>query len=723
MKDNGLYVFLDPFNSESSGVTAYIREAQCALNRLGHATRVVAIRHREEIEEFRKRSAYTVANAGKIRLVEAPESLASSAGIPDSCPLHIRLHLSRQVGKILQMQKADSRSIALEQREIARAAYLSAPSESAVALSRVAFRIRRDVAVYGNPVPEFCWRDTKKEFQALFIGRWQALKGIHFLNEAGRHLGSKRIAVITDRDLPSCLPPGLVRIAVDSRAEKMNRIRQSRCVVVPSLFETASMVGIEAISLGVPVVAWSHLGLAEYAGAPLVVAVEPFDTEKLTAAVADVEDTADQDAWRLRIREINRGFADAMAGMLGGEVVAGRFGLCEARNTSWIDIVLENGSHVMTDSGQGVIARKFRKLRRDPMAFLRDSRLAELFHSPGSTPAKVEVKAQSVVISPARKIPAAQPATRAGGSAGQATPPKIPVAPAEGRKDLSASHQDQEEAVSHPVFADIKAGERITFGGVEGKRIGWRVGFFYSEPDRVMALDLIERLAEFTDFRPLSRECLYVGRFEVSDEETVFSLINRIDVANKGRISSLDHILILNGPASLQSAFRACGPSQRVIAIDTRGSGRSHAAPEVDVLISNCISAERPDDGSLRKEISLVDKRMLAGTIRRAVQEGGPKSIDVLIPIREGKEFYPDYLDFDGKKYQGIIFLKSEVEYKSKSLADFCTMLSASVKSMLVLDSVYCRYRTMCEDIERGGNPAALLCAALMDGVLFDVRH
>ncbi|MBP0623916.1 glycosyltransferase [Cupriavidus consociatus] len=771
MQEERIYVFADPFNSVTSGVTAYIREATHVLSARGWKSIVIGIKPSESIEAFRKRLAKEVHLLGKrIWMVEAPESLAASVGISSEFPIHIRLHLSRQVGKLLQGHRAEMRELRLEQREIARATYVSAPSQSAVALSRVAFRLPDFVIIYGNPLAILSWTTKQKRFESLFIGRWQSLKGVHLLHELAAYLKGKKIGVLTDRSIERTLPDEFQLVTADTVDAKRELIRESHCVMVPSLFETASMVGLEALSVGTPVVTWSHVGLTEYASSPMVCAVEPFDLGKFALALGEVAGLPrDQAGWNKRVVEINDGYLTVIRRMMHKTPFGGTFGLLPPPNTEWLKIIENHREGTMNKNERSGFSRKFRKLRRDPVAFFRDSWIADIFVPPGS-------KLNATLNAPSGTRIAVGPKQQneeGGNQKGrvniltQGEPPSIvsellpalkdvgtqiilnektdneikklsyvdpitlavsEVAAVDSDTNVTAEPVDtdpeeQREKFFAPLFADIREDQRISFGNVENRRIGWRVGFFYSETDRDLAEELFRKMNEFEDFRPLRAENIYVGRFEISDCVSTLSLINKIDVANKAKISAVDHIILLNAPPNLQEALRVCGTRQRIIAIDTLGKGAEATTPDVDVLIRVATGKSVSGFKTLRKEIVVSDERLIVFAIRRAVQEGGPKSPDMLIPLVGGGEFNPNFFSFDSSRYQGVIEIDGQVDFQVESLEEFCDNFAESIKSMHILDSVYCQYRSLCEDVERGTGLAALLCAALKDGILFDVRH
>jgi hypothetical protein len=133
------YVFADPFGRVDSGVSSYVANATNLLARHGLRADVVTRRPSEALTTYRRRLAKAVVDIRHSHwsiVVEAPESDAATADIPsNAAEIHIRLHCSRQLGAFVQGERICTKSLALEQREIRRAARISAPSRLAVIYS------------------------------------------------------------------------------------------------------------------------------------------------------------------------------------------------------------------------------------------------------------------------------------------------------------------------------------------------------------------------------------------------------------------------------------------------------------------------------------------------------------------------------------------------------------------------------------------------------------
>lgn len=168
----GIYIFLDPFDRADSGVSSYTSLAAARLQRLGISTKIIKLNKNEGISNFRNRVAADINNIKEeILCIEAPESLASTANLPDSLPLHIRLHCSKSLGAAIQGLPYSENDVASEQIELFRAKHLSAPSWAAYFTSLSLFKFPNTPLFYPNPSPEFQNRNIKKpEYDLLFVG-------------------------------------------------------------------------------------------------------------------------------------------------------------------------------------------------------------------------------------------------------------------------------------------------------------------------------------------------------------------------------------------------------------------------------------------------------------------------------------------------------------------------------------------------------------------------
>ena len=280
MKTEPLYIFADPFSRPDSGVTSYIKNSVTVLKRNKINTCVVSRKPRETIEKYRDRFAKEVIIISETHeniFVEAPESDAATSKIPSGvADIHIRLHCSRQFGAFIQRENICIKSLELEQQEISRAQRVSAPSRSALIASSILFDLHKEICCYPNPSPT--WAEDvynmpkQTRTYVLFVGRFHFLKGTPWVLKLAKLLPEETfvIACPTSDLKYSRTAPSNLRFIDASNWSKFDVYAQAKLVIIPSIYETASMVGIEALTVGTPLIAWNHLGIAEYATFPSI---------------------------------------------------------------------------------------------------------------------------------------------------------------------------------------------------------------------------------------------------------------------------------------------------------------------------------------------------------------------------------------------------------------------------------------------------------------------
>lgn len=285
------YLFIDPFNSSKSGVTQYIRCSAKYLRLKGLSVSIFSIKKCENIEIFRKRLAIFVSE-NIIKQIEAPESLASTLYVDHPC-IHIRLHLSRQLGQYLQSLKIDERCIAEEQYVIDNADKISAPSSVTVKASWDIFNNLDKCIVYPNYIfrgdpSNFISQNEHDNRRLFFIGRGEPLKGINFIS-VFKHFQDKLIC-IGDEKLEAFLKK-INSSAVffnGGNRDIFNIIQPYDVVVVLSGFETWSMVAAESLVKNCFVVCWAHLGICEFLNNPFVKKIDYADEEKVIEEISNL---------------------------------------------------------------------------------------------------------------------------------------------------------------------------------------------------------------------------------------------------------------------------------------------------------------------------------------------------------------------------------------------------------------------------------------------------
>ncbi|WP_373636653.1 glycosyltransferase [Yoonia sp. BS5-3] len=662
-------------------------------------TSIVSRMSGETLSQYRNRLAVTVKDAKdrhrEIRL-EAPESDAVTAHIPSGlAQIHIRLHLSRQLGAYIQGADICYETLALERQEVARAGFVSAPSKSACCASSLLFDLPSKINCYPNPAPSWTKQsrpqDTADPIDVLFVGRFQHLKGAPWVLEFAKVLPQLSFAVACpkrDQNAYGRIPRNLRFIDV-STWSKYDTYRAARLVIIPSIYETASMVGIEALAAGTPIVSWQHLGIAEYAAAPLVTLIEPYQVKAFAAAIQKTVDAQSVNTAPLTAAEtLDTLFLKGTQATFDGQ--SGAFMPVNLNETIALEIpkIISKPKELnalLAQNPDKLWRRKIRKLQRDPIRFVKDARIAQLFTRPGS-----QIRPNMIADQEKKPTPAIRPTTK---------------------------------RTSPQEFVNISETNRIEFQKPPEKTVGLITAFLFPESQPYAGQAIIDGLSAFDDFRHVRPPMLQVGRFKSDLSQGVTDIVERIDRVNKERVAGIDHLIMLNPPPALVSALRACGTRQRMIVILDHQDALPPDPWHTDVLI--VVGKTHPMSQTLgwRRKIVVQDSPHLSLAIRRAVQEGAPKSPDFLLPMIGFQGTYRDaLLATDHRFHQGIIYTKPGYKPPAGNMATQCQALSNALTDLAVTESVYLRYRSLCDQMDDNQSRLKFLSYSLYDGVMFDVR-
>ncbi|PIG08676.1 glycosyl transferase family 1 [Comamonas sp. 26] len=705
------YIFVDPFCKDTSGVSAYIKNSILNFPDLDYIPEVFSINEGEGVREFRVRlKEYVEKCDPSLIYIESPETLYATELISERYKIHIRLHGSREFGKLIQKLPLDKSNCKKEFHEIRRASVVSAPSLAALRSSEFLYEGNISAVIYPNPADvshakNHINRENKRDIDILFIGRWQNLKGIFYVNSIFNKFKNLN-CVIASHSIDS-IRKNLSSIAINSDAEKQSIYRRSKVVIIPSLFETASQVALEALVGGAKVVTWSHIGIREYVDHEIVSYAPPWDFEEFSRvtydAVVNCGRPSNIDALLLKI---NKCFSDSVVYLM-SENNIGKFynsmPIVKEYGYDFISLYDDNGGCCMSDRGI-IRSRKIKKLINNPYLFFRDAykkkfpslqmekgSLVKPEGSPASTPAPV-----------INKI----------------------------KKDSEIENAIASSEFIHPNFLGyIGNYQKISLKDPCTKSKGWVTCIFYPAEHKDYSVVLGNRLSEFNDFSPFKSDRLNFIQYDNDVKISSFDLINKIDLKTKEKIGNIDFAIFINPDPVTLEAIRLCNENTRIISLYLRNSSIDNENAELIcentdafLFFESCIYADFLYQNS-RRSNSIDSYEKIPVFLRKIIQEIGPKKIDCLLPLINS-DFDLDIINNDVRKYQGIVKLKDEDFHQgfSNNFSDYLHEFSSKVESLLVSESVYMRYRTLCEKIERGGSSAEFFEYALKDGFIFYVH-
>jgi len=253
-------------------------------------------------------------------LIEAPETRAATLLLDRSYQTHVRLHTPLSICHKFEGSRIDQDVLSQELRAICQARVVSAPSwgivdELSSYVDTSSFVInknptRKEVAY----IPK-----SLRKYDVVFMGRFQRLKGMHYLNAILHRLPSAYKVALIGRGASSFRGMGdmtldVTKIEHIEGPARFEYLANARCVIVPSLFENCSMVMLEALAAGSEVVAWKVGGNDEFP--PDLVKTVPFDSiGQFAACVRDVVEGAGPGAAAFDsfVEAVNRDFETGLS--------------------------------------------------------------------------------------------------------------------------------------------------------------------------------------------------------------------------------------------------------------------------------------------------------------------------------------------------------------------------------------------------------------------------
>ncbi|UZM16113.1 glycosyltransferase [Pseudomonas kielensis] len=708
---NGIYVFVDPFNRTDSGVTTYTLLASEQIASLGIETKIIQISQDEDLEYFCTRVKTEINEIDNLLCLEAPESLASTRLVDSNVPIHIRLHCSRSLGAAVQAMPFDKKQVALEQREISRATFLSSPSWASYFASQSLFNFKAIPAFFPNPAPSgYTYKNKQNEFDVVFVGRFQKLKGTQYLEEIALALKKLKFAIVCPPTETHLSNLDNITFIDGTKISKSEIYSLSNLVMIPSIFETSSMVAIEALTHGCRVILWEHLGVVEYFDSLAeLVTVPSEDIKRFINAIEATHKLSRSRKNQEITKSINDAFRSGTTNLLERGSDTALISRPKKHIEQYLKDLVNSQIKVMTKKKQTSFIKKTKKLVLHPIAFFRDSKEAKYIRNKIT---ERKLKKLMLLREEFKNHPAFAVKTQ------PVIARSTPVAAI-----LDTSTPQAQEIILNNYFTSITEEGRIEFKVRPAKPQGYATAFLHGDDaDQELLISTLQKLNTFDDFKYVNTERMQLGSFKIPDHLSALSIINRIDVKSKNNLSEINFLILLNAPSNLCNALRYSGTEQKIILIKTYE--HLDVDPEsVDGVIS---LFEEKDADQLRRLINVDSANDIPTAIRRILQEGFPRKKDMLLPITftEISDFKrADFVNFDSRHHQGILKIKPVDYSKAHTMTDVYDSMADSVVGIAVLESIYMRYRSQCERVEQGESATNLIKACLKDGVLFDVQE
>lgn len=212
--------------------------------------------------------------------IEAAESQASTLLLPKEYPVHIRMHCPFYLYKQVINQVPDEERYSEEVRAIHKAKAVSSPSHGM--LRHLSDDLDHEkIHVFKNPIDEDIkyTSQSDKDIDVIFLLRFNQLKGSEYINPILRMLPAEfKVYLIGKEEEPFYLDSRVnCKVTILPHvegSEKVELLRRAKVSLSLSKFENCSMVILESIAAGTPVVCWNVGGNSEIFKAPIINPIE-----------------------------------------------------------------------------------------------------------------------------------------------------------------------------------------------------------------------------------------------------------------------------------------------------------------------------------------------------------------------------------------------------------------------------------------------------------------
>jgi hypothetical protein len=275
----------------------------------------------------------------------------------------------------------------------------------------------------------------------------------------------------------------------------------SKVVIVPSIFETASMVAIEALAFRCKVILWQHLGVVEYFdGNSNLVSVPSGDIASFVSTIEACLKTPWRDQQDNISDKLNLAFREGLTQLIAqNDNKKNLIRRPDANIENYLKDLVESQQEQMKKKKSSTIIRKTQKLIFHPVAFFRDSTEAKYLRR------KISERKLKKLIALREEF--------------KDHPDFRMVHPSVVEPLLGANVVLDSNAPfpSRDYCALIEESGRIEVRVSDSKPAGYSTAFMHHEfEDESLIQKIVDGLNEFEDFKYVNSSRMKFGKFNVS---------------------------------------------------------------------------------------------------------------------------------------------------------------------------------------------------------------
>ncbi|KAE9637913.1 glycosyltransferase [Aeromonas veronii] len=342
------YLIVNPYGNASHGIANYIKSLQNSLVDIDFIT----FENKKNLspQKFREELfSYVTSRFGYDDvIIEAPEAKASTLLLPRQYKTHIRLHCPLAVAQKYDGQNPNEQEYSNELRVIHKAHIVSSPSYA------LAEEMKNEVSgknffYYKNPIdPSISNVHTEKKYDLVFMGRFQELKGISYINRILELLPSSYNVLLFGANSNLLKISKKIKCNVHRKGQvtgdaRFELIRSAKCLMLPSKFENCSMVILESLACHVPVVAWNVGGNSEIASTDVLSCSAIEDYQSFSNYIINyVSNPPKNDMFETAISLINNDFINGISALINKATFGSSSSFCGINFSQQHSISIQN---------------------------------------------------------------------------------------------------------------------------------------------------------------------------------------------------------------------------------------------------------------------------------------------------------------------------------------------------------------------------------------------
>lgn len=711
---NVMYFLLDPINDMNSGITVYSEMMKSFINKyLGIQCTLISRKKGVDIDTFYKNACDSIINdylrnTDSQVIIELPDTYCYLANYlnkhKDKIAIHVRLHGLDAIIRKFQTTTYSKKRLRKELEFMSTAEIISAPSNVIYEETSKFINID-DCYIYPNPIPSH--QPSEKKIDFLFLGKFTYLKGAQIINKLSKHIS---IHVYSPNK-----PSNNKLIWIDpTKFSKKDILSKSRYVIIPSLFESFSLVLYEALSYDCKVICSNCIPFPATGTniKPSVIHTKA-TLKNILKAIELAQKSCDTFDYDLLYKDFLLAIKQSLTKIISKHLV-------ETRNKRNIKFKYTLELNIMN-----TFTKKIKKLLRNPKQFFIDSKLYK-FVSNSSCEATDKSQTNTTSVNEelqnltkinktniASFVPVNQTKQNENKVNAKETNPinKQTIKPKEKSNSMSFF-----EISSSPLSTEIT----VNYKNLLKSNLSKDNLLIINDENNTTKF-IIENIEWFneekvTQFKEKNLKLISYKNNKLSNSSS--EIANKFPIELKEYFGSFKFILCSNPQSHYITAIRFSSAKIRTICL----INKFESLPYISDKYTDCLII----DESLISHVQNIDKfryvecinfnnsKEIADIIKNVLREFSSKDYNLFLPIYISEEINNYLIDPDLYESYSIII---DVLFSSKKANNFKQLIdSSTINALLIREELFFRYKNLIKVAQINKDYKELLKIMLQDG-------